>query len=109
MERNTPRFGHEPVVMTQVARANVDLLDKAGEFAWADENGKRYIMIALPQPTPENPDNYIINYIPVIFGSNISGKSWGWDGNEDKPTLTPSIHCVGHWHGWVRAGILVEA
>lgn len=32
------------------------------------------------------------------------GASWGWDGNEEKPTLTPSVHHVGHWHGWVRAG-----
>ena len=22
----------------------------------------------------------------------------------DKPTLNPSINCVGSWHGWIRAG-----
>lgn len=21
-------------------------------------------------------------------------------------TLSPSIHCVGHWHGWLRNGVL---
>ena len=29
---------------------------------------------------------------------------WTWDGNEDAPTLTPSVHHVGAWHGWIRAG-----
>lgn len=23
-------------------------------------------------------------------------------------TLTPSIHAVGHWHGWLRNGMLVS-
>ena len=31
-----------------------------------------------------------------------------WDGNEDKPTITPSIHAVGCWHGWCRNGRLVS-
>jgi hypothetical protein len=34
--------------------------------------------------------------------------SWHWDGNRDKPTLTPSVHHVGHWHGWLRAGVWVS-
>jgi hypothetical protein len=33
---------------------------------------------------------------------------WGWDGNEEKPTLTPSIDTKDHWHGWLRAGRLVS-
>lgn len=31
--------------------------------------------------------------------------SWEWDGNREAPTLSPSVHHVGHWHGWLRAGI----
>lgn len=31
--------------------------------------------------------------------------SWEWDGNLDKPTLSPSVHDVGHWHGYLRAGV----
>ena len=34
--------------------------------------------------------------------------SWQWDGNEDTPTLTPSIRCGPeghtHWHGYITAG-----
>lgn len=36
------------------------------------------------------------------------GHSWEWDGNEDKPTLMPSINSVRYWHGWVRAGRMVS-
>ena len=30
---------------------------------------------------------------------------WQWDGNHDAPTLSPSVHWVGHWHGWLRNGV----
>jgi hypothetical protein len=39
---------------------------------------------------------------------------WGWDGNIDCPTLTPSINCIAQkdgkptggcgWHGFINAG-----
>ena len=28
--------------------------------------------------------------------------SWEWDGDIDAPTLSPSVHNVGHWHGWLH-------
>lgn len=41
---------------------------------------------------------------------------WGWDGNMDRPTLTPSINCIAEkdgaktggcgWHGHITAGII---
>jgi len=41
---------------------------------------------------------------------------WGWDGNMDKPTITPSINCVAEkdgkstggcgWHGFITAGVI---
>ena len=31
----------------------------------------------------------------------------GWDGNEEEPTLSPSI-VAGKWHGYLRGGKLVE-
>ena len=30
--------------------------------------------------------------------------AWRWDGNEEKPTITPSINHVGCWHGWLKEG-----
>lgn len=35
--------------------------------------------------------------------------TWMWDGNREKPTLSPSIHHVGHWHGFLRGGFFVQA
>lgn len=35
--------------------------------------------------------------------------SWEWDGNREEPTLSPSVHNVGHWHGFLRAGWWVQA
>lgn len=35
---------------------------------------------------------------------------WSYDGNEKAPTLAPSIKCHEcGWHGFIRAGVLVEA
>lgn len=34
--------------------------------------------------------------------------SWEWDGNKEAPTLTPSVHHVGHWHGYLTAGVWVS-
>lgn len=31
-------------------------------------------------------------------------QSWAFDGNDDAPTLKPSINHVGCWHGWLTAG-----
>lgn len=30
---------------------------------------------------------------------------WQHDGNDDLPTLTPSIHHQGCWHGWLTKGV----
>lgn len=30
---------------------------------------------------------------------------WQLSGTPEKPTLTPSIHHIGCWHGWLRDGI----
>lgn len=34
------------------------------------------------------------------------GPGWLWDGNVDQPTLSPSIHMLGDWHGYLEAGAL---
>jgi hypothetical protein len=43
----------------------------------------------------------------------INAPTWDWDGNEQAPTLSPSINCNGTggcgWHGFIQAGKLVGA
>lgn len=50
------------------------------------------------------------------------GEPLHWAGKDVKPetlwqrtgdtietlTLSPSIHCVGHWHGWLKNGVLTS-
>jgi hypothetical protein len=31
--------------------------------------------------------------------------SWLWNGSKEAPTLTPSVHHIGHWHGWLTDGM----
>jgi len=41
----------------------------------------------------------------VKTGDGIA-KAWQWDGNEDNPTVTPSININnGHWHGYLTGGV----
>lgn len=39
----------------------------------------------------------------------VERPSWIWNGNRDAPTLDPSVHHVGHWHGWLKNGFWVQA
>ena len=107
MPTDTPRYGHAPILMKRVAKT--EDLDNVGEFAWDDQGDGRHLAVLLPSPTSAAPDNYAYIRIRVAQGGNVSGVHWGWNGDEDKPTLTPSVHAHGHWHGWVRDGMLVEA
>lgn len=46
--------------------------------------------------------------------ADVGGRGWGWDGNREQPTLSPSIfHYNGpndpHWHGYLRVGMWEQA
>lgn len=38
-----------------------------------------------------------------------NGSCWRWNGDKDSPTLEPSLHLVGYWHGYLRNGELISA
>lgn len=56
----------------------------------------------------------------AIHGANFKGygggyAEWDWDGNRDKPTLSPSLGLWPkddkgnyHWHGFLKAGVFEE-
>lgn len=43
-------------------------------------------------------------------GQNQNGgiAHWDWDGNREAPTFTPSVNCVGCWHGFIEKGRCVD-
>lgn len=70
-----------------------------GEFEIITEpNGQRRFWFVCPGPCRSIA---ALALRPVVEGS---GASWAFDGNEDAPTLSPSIHHVGCWHGWLNCG-----
>lgn len=35
----------------------------------------------------------------------VGKAQWTWEnGDRDKPTFTPSVNCMGCWHGYIRDG-----
>ena len=51
-----------------------------------------------------------VHVLPVKPGPNSVGKWWGWNGNQEAPTLVPSVLIrnpdgIGeHWHGHLVNG-----
>ena len=85
-----------------------------GDFAWEFdfthfEHGAKptderlTIYIVLPGQSVWAPI-HVVRATSAINGQRI----WHWDGNFDQPTLSPSIHHVGRWHGYMTAGRLVS-
>lgn len=84
---------------------------KEGDWAFCDRKGMKDGYIAMRVPNGHTKGELII--LPVNI-PDVSGKCWGWDGNRDAPTLTPSIRVGGGkspeiWHGFLRAGVMVTA
>ena len=38
-----------------------------------------------------------------------SSPSWAWTGGKTSTTFHPSVHHIGHWHGWLQNGQWVQA
>lgn len=77
-----------------------------GDFDWHVTESTRMLVFIDPV------GHYIgVHVQPGTIEAPGTGPLWQWDGNEDKPTLTPSVLNLapGGWHGWVRGGELVDA
>lgn len=72
-------------------------MERQGDFSFDDDCKHIYIWI----PGRQAPD-----CLQIQQGPPGGERVWGWDGNKEKPTLTPSIHDVGYWHGFLTAGKL---
>lgn len=98
---STPRQGHAPIPMRRVALGND--IERAGDYAFAPYDSSPPTHIWLAVPSTKRQAGWESARLP------ITGGGWTWNGDIDKPTLSPSVHTVGVWHGWVRDGQLVEA
>ena len=98
----TPHYGHGPIKMH---RKQDQQLQEIGDFKWNVGGLKRTLEVMIP----ESSEKGMCWSRWTVGHPNAEGDSWGWDCNEDLPTLTPSLHAIGVWHGHVRNGYLVEA
>ena len=84
--------------------------EETGEIGdwWIDEKrASIYIMIPTNPPHPEMPPK--ANPTRWPYRDPLpNGAVWQFNGDLDKPTLTPSLHWVNMWHGWLRAGELIS-
>lgn len=75
-----------------------------GEFYFrTDLQEQRWMTCMLPGDT--------LAFLPIRPLLNVhinGGHSWEFDGNEDSPTLTPSVNAEGQWHGFITAGRAVS-
>lgn len=79
---------------------------ETGDFMWGEEreDGTRYLYIRLPGTT-----GIAFDALKCFKGADRGiEREWGWDGNEDRPTLVPSIldGSGGGWHGHLQDGEL---
>ncbi len=72
-------------------------LKNPGDFCFSHE--RDYLYIRLPGSRHNDA-------LRIQKGQPGGDRVWGWDGDEEKPTLTPSIDAPGEWHGYLRAGML---
>jgi hypothetical protein len=74
-------------------------MERPGDFTFNEEFDCIYVWL----PGRLSPDA-----LHIQKGPQGPERVWGWDGNEVFPTLTPSIHDVGYWHGHMQNGRLVS-
>lgn len=70
-----------------------------GVFKYRDASHQSILMV----------DPYMVwHEIPICVGTKV-GRAWLWDGNVQRPTLTPSIRHVDPkgWHGFVTKGVML--
>lgn len=73
-----------------------------GHMMFVCPNGRRCSILVGPQPVERlSPEKCYV---------------WGWDGNLERPTITPSINCLAEkdgkptggcgWHGFITNGVI---
>lgn len=83
-----------------------DEISELGHFFFQyDRRGGLSMFIAIPVPRAAS---WVLSEWTIGL-PNEYGAQWSWNGDADKPTLHPSLHAEGLWHGFVKDGMLIEA
>ena len=74
-------------------------MERQGDFCFDCDCDCIYVWL----PGLSGPDCIQVSRTPTE-----KSRVWYWDGNEEKPTLNPSINSVGEWHGYMKNGRLIS-
>ena len=115
MPHETPHHGHPPITMRRHPDGAWRTFSQVGDYCydtWSDDDPSPVLWIATPCSYVSGwGDGTKPNWNPVRWRVGDQGKRrvwWEWNANPDCPTLYPSLHAVGDWHGWVKDGVLYE-
>lgn len=83
-------------------------------YHWIDGGERRFpqdvksVFIVMPVDweDPEIADQRGIPAEWTVSHKNQGGHQWSLSGTQDRPTLHPSLHWVGMWHGYLESGYL---
>ena len=106
--------GYAPIQMRRVLCAGE--IERAGDFYWHfDRAGRLLLGVALPLPRPRAEAEWRIGQFLIRrtdtddVHAASDETSWTWNGDAERPTLSPALHSDGISHCCVRGGTLVEA
>lgn len=79
-----------------------------GDFVFNDERDWLYIVLpnGAGKFAVDAQGRAVLDPIQISRAASSGPRVWTWDGNEQSPTLSPSLHWVGHWHGYLTNGEL---
>lgn len=81
-------------------------VQQVGDYGFDRSDPKRpFIVIFLPNDTL--PSRLRLYKVQRTDGQEDTAH-WKLTGTDECPTLEPSIHWVGHWHGHLVKGELIE-
>jgi hypothetical protein len=92
----------EPVGSFDITLGSVEGYENSAHMMFVCPNGKRCALLIGPKFVQRTtPERLCV---------------WQWDGNLDRPTITPSINCIAEkdgkptggcgWHGFITSGVM---
>lgn len=99
------RHGHKAIPMTKLETEDIRAPLGAYWFC-SDPDGQLYIGVMIPSHKCFIVEGRTSVLLPISRAGE--GHNWKWDGDENRPTLSPSIGVQGEWHGQIIDGRLVE-
>ena len=81
-------------------------------YSWTTEKKQfpqdiEAIFVCLPQYTDDNGKLHgMVSRLDTQYSKIKERVKWQLSGTLEKPTLSPSVHWVGVWHGWLKDGFL---